>query len=341
MRSLLLLLALLALVYSTQALSCTHDYQCQDVSENYNYMKCVNNVCACRSNYGFAGQATPQSKCSCPAPYTVNWKDGQVYCINFQDAVTYQQDKSLEALLGSKLVEVYNALVWPYPQYVIGQLMAGNLQVLSHLFADDAEGRVDPLGTFHGIKGLVEYYFGTAWLGFARVDRVDIRKLVVQGRNATIRVNIHFQQYDFETQTIPLYDYNITHTAVYTFNSNNLVARAEMINHNMAKLNDAFLPDQGTYAGYVCHIIMNQAGCTQADASAPFYTDFNDCLNFMAQTKVGSWGNLYESSIVCRNYHALLAIADKMHCDHVGPHPTKCIDSLYSDYYLHDYTYIQ
>jgi len=53
---------------SPQALACTQITDCQNVSENFNFVQCVNGTCQCRD--GFSGNATTDSRCNCLPPNT-------------------------------------------------------------------------------------------------------------------------------------------------------------------------------------------------------------------------------------------------------------------------------
>jgi len=59
-------------------LTCTEQWQCASVSEDYNYVKCIAGKCAC--SVGFLGNATTGNKCSCPAPNTISWVNNEAKC---------------------------------------------------------------------------------------------------------------------------------------------------------------------------------------------------------------------------------------------------------------------
>jgi hypothetical protein len=62
----------------TPILTCTEQWQCASVSEDYNYVRCIAGKCACKA--GFLGNATTGNKCSCPTPNTVSWVNNEAVC---------------------------------------------------------------------------------------------------------------------------------------------------------------------------------------------------------------------------------------------------------------------
>jgi len=57
---------------------CTQQYECMQFSDHINYILCVNGTCACKD--GFSGNATAESKCTCPAPNTVVYEMNEALC---------------------------------------------------------------------------------------------------------------------------------------------------------------------------------------------------------------------------------------------------------------------
>lgn len=98
MKSLFLIFSLFAV---TMGLQCTQQYECQPITNDYNFASCTNGTCLCRNDKGFVGNATVESKCSCAgsvfyyqgsplckkceAPSYILWDNGYPYCINPQE----------------------------------------------------------------------------------------------------------------------------------------------------------------------------------------------------------------------------------------------------------------
>src|SRR3989338_4394618 len=101
-----------AFVASTHALSCSQQCECSSVTTNYNYVQCVSGQCQCLSSKGFTCAATPANKCSCLSPNNVYWEGGSPYCVNFNNAVQAQAQKSRCDILKAKAATLYNSLIW-------------------------------------------------------------------------------------------------------------------------------------------------------------------------------------------------------------------------------------
>ena len=135
---------------------CSQQYQCSGVTNDYNFVACDNGFCRCRSELGFVGAATNVSKCGCLPPYQIFWQK-YPYCIKLTDAVAYHAENSRNNILLQKVSMIYQSQIWPTPQYIMGQLIAGQADtgILSTIFAPSAHGRVDPIGEFKDYDGVV------------------------------------------------------------------------------------------------------------------------------------------------------------------------------------------
>jgi len=56
-------------------------WQCQSVTKDYNFVKCLYGKCACRTDRGFSGSATVADPCACKGG-NVYWRDNNAYCLN-------------------------------------------------------------------------------------------------------------------------------------------------------------------------------------------------------------------------------------------------------------------
>lgn len=71
---------------SNSGSTCSFTWQCQDSSENYNFVQCISGKCKCNS--GFTGDATTSSKCRCAG--TLEWSNGVPYCLSTGQCITAQ-----------------------------------------------------------------------------------------------------------------------------------------------------------------------------------------------------------------------------------------------------------
>ena len=154
---LILLVAYFGAAVAARAVSCSQQYQCSGVSKDYNFVICDKGTCRCRSEWGFVGAATNVSQCSCPTPYQIFWQQNNPYCIQLKDGVAYTAEKTRDDILRQKVSTIYQSQIWPTPQYIMGELIAGQAStgILSTIFAPNAHGRVDPLGEFKDYDGVV------------------------------------------------------------------------------------------------------------------------------------------------------------------------------------------
>jgi hypothetical protein len=62
----------------TESPECSAQWECMGVAEHINYVLCVEGQCICK--VGFSGNATTESKCSCPAPNVLVYENGEASC---------------------------------------------------------------------------------------------------------------------------------------------------------------------------------------------------------------------------------------------------------------------
>jgi hypothetical protein len=315
---------------------CTAQWECQHLSENYNYVKCENNQCICKDENGFTGDATPTSRCHCPYPKHIEWSGNIPYCLDFDESVQCINQEEREEIMKNKVLTIYNTLVWPTPLAVINDLLSGQNTITANLFSPNSEGRVDPVGTYNDFDGVVEYFYGTVWLESSKVIGVNTRVLTASENRVSSRVDILLQ---FTTPQGFVVNTNVTQTGIFTFNDDDLVEKSELIIHNNGKANNPGTPNNIDTLNLVCNLIVNQAGCNQANDPDGFYTDFNDCVTYMQSIEFGTWDQVPADSVICRYYHAILAlIRPNVHCSHSGKTGGgKCIDIPYADYWNKDY----
>lgn len=347
---------------STQAYKCDHTSQCSDVSATIEAVTCElttnkNGVCRCLVELGFKGNATLINKCTCKSPNQIfsskEDKTGSVsspkeagakkpkpYCVNIQDNFAYNTEKTRTRFLENQAKTVYNSLVWPTPALIMQDVVTNNPNGIMHsIFDIDARGRVDPMGEFIGFDGIVEYFYGTVWTGVSRISSVNIKKLSVQNNTAGMRVDLFFEQYNAQTGTL-LFTYNLTQTAFFTFNEAGLITKAELIIHNLSWIGDSLLfPASDESIQQTCFLITSVAGCNESNDPNGYYSSFADCYQYMKSIPFGSYGYGRSNSVVCRQFHSLLAIArPDIHCPHSGKTGgMKCFDHDYNEYYSIDF----
>lgn len=264
------------------------------------YVTCANGVCACKYNLGFTGDATPESKCTCTSPKSVKWDETAPYCINYRDAVSYSHEQARNTILLNKVRTIYNSLIWPSPAMLIAQLISGNLTGgVWDEFDEHANGRVDPVGSFHDKDGVIEYFYGSVWTGTSQVREVNITKLMVQGSNVTVRAVLQFLNFDKYPGGNLIDSYILTQSGVFSFNEKNKVQSAELIIHNLGWALQGKFANQTKIRNNVCLYYMSYAKCNSTTDPLGYFDTFEDCVAFMNSKPNGTWDQNRDDTVLC------------------------------------------
>lgn len=332
MKILIIFLALCCIFFTyTSALSCTHQWECSSVSQDYNYVECKDSICQCRSSLGFDGSATSDDRCRCDPPNKVYW-DQDPYCLSFDQCSTTKHELQRTEKLKQIVKQIYDSLIFPIPALII----SGNISI-DHIFSPNAKGRVDPLGTYDSKKTLVEYFYGLAITPTTRCIGHNIKYLEGVDNKVFIRIDITFEEID----VTPSNAYNLTQTGRYLFDDQDRVVSTELIIHNIGKQINSDPSEHPATIQRVCGILLAQPGnCVPELDPEGHYTSFQDCVDFLTnQVPFGTFDQAFSDTVACRTLHALLTIYDpEEHCKHAGKTGGgKCINVPYEDYYLVDY----
>jgi hypothetical protein len=333
---------LLSFVSSIGAKSCTFRAQCLSVTENLNYVDCVDGTCECLTDFGFSGNASITDKCICESPKMVYTKFVAPhllrYCVNIQDAVACDKQKEFNAIMEAQTRRLYDNMIWPTCLELVQDHFFGNNTLLDDLMDENARGRSDPYGEFDSRRTLLEVYYGTVSLGQIRVINTVYKKLVTQDNTIAVRVDLFFGEYPDSESTTPTRVYNVTQTAFIAFDpETHLIVSIESTNHNLGKASDT--PKSPQVLADNCFLIMNIANCNGTNDPSGFYANATDCYEFMDAISYGTFDDLRTNSVNCRLFHALLAVWDpELHCPHTGKTGGgKCYDVSLEDYYTKDY----
>lgn len=360
------LLFLFALFHTSKSLDyqpCSHDWECDNVSIEYKFVKCVNNKCQC-SILGFSGNATINNKCRCNYPRTVEWVGNPKvpYCISYNEAIAAQKEQEKADQQMSYVYQYINSLIYPEPVYIINAYKA-NLTHPDHpifdLFSADSRGRVVPMGIFSGKDGYVEYLYGSVCDNITRVDQVWIVKLISLGNIVYANYIIHFNVYNASNLTQRLNHYNLTEDGPITFRIDpDGVNRIYLSDFVIRYLGSAVYAASGgrglgfgteAYANAICTTYFTPqaeggAGCTEEMDPLGYYGNFTNCVNYFVNVYIpGTMDNLWftkgGNSTACRYYHMKLAkINPHHHCPHCGSTGGgRCIDHVYSSYFNEEY----
>ena len=298
---------LLALLFiSSYTTACTADWQCTNVSANFNYVKCDSSTqqCRCLNEFGFSGNATISNKCNCLSPYSVYWSQQLPYCINYNDAVQYKLDKAKAEYQKNQVKQVYLSSLWPTPVALMQSLIVGNRTWYSDMFDDNAVGRIDPFGVLAGAPFIVpEYFISPVWQeDIARNLNATFINLISDGN--TVYVRVHLWAANMVYGQIPgviATTYQLIQSGHFIFNNQGKIQSLQLSVSMLGAKPDNNVPVvfRPQLAQFVCLLVIVRAGCNQTNDPDGYYTDFNDCYNYMLNS--WPWGNWYDLSLASGN----------------------------------------
>jgi len=323
----LALIILIVNICKVSSASCYTSDDCSFVTENVKYVKCLEGECLCRFDRGFTGTATYDDPCTCSPNKHIYHENNDAYCLP-----SICPNKEREERLKKKVTTVYKNLIFP----ISYQIAIGNKSV-SDLFAPNAVGRVDPVGTFDDYSSLIEYFYALAITPRSKVVNVNLKDLLAEGNKVYVRVDILFERTD--TPSTPYY--NLTQSGRFTFNENDLINTTQLIIHNLGQSSDVPEFSHSYVIASACKTLLVQPGnCNSTMDPQGYYKDVNDCIDFMTnKIPYGTFDRAASNTVSCRNIHTLLTVYDPLtHCKHAGKTGGgKCVDTPYSDYYKVDY----
>jgi hypothetical protein len=341
-RPTLLVVLLASCILSSHALSCSEQYQCLSVSDDYNYVQCVSGECQCRTSNGFVGSATPEDKCRCPfgvywgsngpqckqcdPPRNVVWLEGNPFCVDGEECEGLTEDEQIQEIRKQKVREIYENLVYPKPLAILA-----DHTIALEQFSESVTGRVTPLGQFTDFEGVLEYFYVLAATPTAYVLSVNIRTLISTGNRVGVRADIFFNKTDGSNR-----QYNLTQTGFYEFDENHRVRQFDVSILNLGAAVDTPEAQRPFAIQTVCNTVMVSPGVCVGYGE---YTDYNDCVDFLNAIPFGSRNRANSNTTACRIIHTILAaVRPEVHCPHVGKGGGgKCQDFPYEYFYEHDF----
>lgn len=334
----LVLYALAICLGMAQALSCSHQWQCEAVSEEYSFVSCSEGTCKCRTDLGFVGAASESDKCRCQdgnvfwgaqSPYCkpcsiedIIYDDGHPYCVDPAFCEAEAADQVRSEAQKQVIRNLYNGLIYPTPLPIIQ-----NMDV-EGVFAPDVHGRVTPVGDFDDFEGSIEYFYGLAASPSIRILEIVFIELESRGNKVNSRVDLLF---NFTTGRGLR---NITQSGYFTFTEDGELL-IQSYDLNILRLGEAIDSPpvaNGLIIQQICQSIQ-----TFCPAGGPYeeYADHAACVNFMSGITFGTWSIASSNTVVCRQLHnILIPYRPDIHCPHVGPTGGgKCEDKHYDEWY--------
>lgn len=291
---------LFVFISAVWALSCSQRWQCLSVSENFNYVDCINATCQCLFDQGFDNAATLDDKCRCdPEDGKVYYENGLAYCVDIKKAAK-QKTRYNRLLSRTKLV---------FEQYtnrtIANDIIEGRINV-DHIVHPNSRIRVDILGSFGGIH---EYLFAL----WAQNDivRSVVRNYVVDAVQGIVWARTDFLFNFFTVQM------NASYVGPIKFSDDDRMlimdfstlwfSNIDLVIQNPTAREQVIL---GT-----CHVYATEC--------IPFgytgYSSFENCIQYHQSLNFGLAALTEDNSTFCHFFHRSLTPYNKIHCTHMEP----------------------
>ena len=320
---LVIFLSTLCAIY---CLNCTEKWHCLPVTTDYNFANCNQGTCECLLS--FNGDATVENPCNCLSPKQVLW-DSTPHCVKLEECAenTVYVDRATK--LKQVVNDLYDTLIYPIPDQILGGLYS-----VDHLLSPNIRGRITPFGTFDSWDAVLGYWYGLSNAN-AKVLGHHARKITADGEIGvvSVRMDVLFNNTGFNPPRM----HNITDIATFTFDENDKIVSFDTIIRDFGKSSDPPDEQKDEYIINICQLLTFT--CTSYFGTTGYFTDLNDCMNFMNNTiEFGSYDRVGDT-FSCRILYALMSrYYPTLNCPETGKTSgTKCVDQDYDSWYTEDY----
>jgi len=200
-----------------------------------------------------------------------------------------------------------------------------NIEIIANgpppgLFAQNVSGRINPIGNFTDIKGLVEYFYALTPAVTNNLIGAALGELVIVGFSSMCAEVAAFSGY------VPICIYNkasqtcgstvgyIAQQGFFKFNTNGEVAYYDLVLESFNEVMTILFGDQ-TLAS--TQFIIREQICLTAAANCTGdnlqYDSLGTCLILLGAKTYGTFWDAWSDTVACRLLHALLALARKIH----------------------------
>lgn len=305
---LILLSFCVGVLIQTARSTCEEDWECSSVSLNYNYVKCLDNVCSCRKDLGFKGNATSVYPCSCPFPKRVYWKDNLPWCIDYQDAVFIELENYREAVLKAKIYSLYTQIIASFEDPT-----SDDLGGLRDYFAPEVIGFFAPFGVFSTREQLLDYY-GALVGDLIHPNRMYLKHYLAEKNHVVAFIDLEFEKGPLDGKG-PEYA-NITQHVVYEFNIENQIIGVHSMLLASGKALDLDESKERILQS-TCSRLISQ--CNQTHDPDGYFTTIDECVDFLYELKFGTYDYPQSNSVICRHLYSLLVSRNpKSYCRNAG-----------------------
>lgn len=332
------MLPLLTLLFSisVNALQCQYQWQCSPVSQDYNYVDCIDGQCECITDRGFGGNATVQNKCACSL--SVKWLDNQIYCLSFANSVAYRLKMERKIKYEGIVKAIYQAKLWPTASTYVPKLKNNVLTGgVFDFFSPTVRSRIDPIGNFTGLKQVVEYLLVPFAGDLSHVTSLEHTEWITENDLVYTKVEQEIKVYAFKNGPL-VYNYTLTESGIWRFDENDKIYSMGLQLHALSWATEPLYDNKVVVILKTCETIVNKCS-----GSITGYTSPGDCVNFLTNLEFGTMDYLRKDSAVCRHFHSQLVDVDPDHaCPEVGKTTPKyyCYNRTpqdYEDYFDENY----
>ena len=320
---LIIFLATLSTVYS---LSCTEKWHCLGVTNNYNYVDCIQGTCRCLLS--FEGNATIENPCACPSTSKHVYWDSVPYCVSLEECAENDQYLDRATKLEHVVNELYDTLIPPIPL----QVLYGQYDI-SHIFSSNIKGRITPFTTFDSLNESLGYWYGTSTTPSITISH-HLAKIAVDGKNGIVSYRMDVLYNDTTSPVLRLY--NLTDIGVLTFDDNDTILSFDIIIPNFGKSSDPPIEQRNLLAQGFCG--QQSQSCRNYFGTEGYYTDYNDCMNFINNVVEFGTFDRNGDTFMCRILFGIMAqYYPDIYCPETGKITTKCVDLDYNTWYTQVY----
>lgn len=345
MKSVSLILLFLGLV---TAFDCTAQYECIDVSDDYNYVRCVTGgvtgVCQCKTELGFIGDASPGSKCRCPT--AVYWGGGLPWCINCTSPrhIVYDE-QGMPQCVNIGECGYTNLVTERLKQTVFNfwLLYSNSTDFTSPtvgLFAENFTLRSDPTTIIGFDQSLALEYlvYGGHPENGTIVGGIPFKKFVLKALLADVEHHMVTSVIDvtISTNFSPVL-VTVTGFFIISLDNNFKITAIESTFPALGEVIDPPVAAHNAVIKAICDL--EQAKCV---GDYDVYPTHENCTNFLKfSIPFGSFSVGYKNNVICRLIHRNLAQRfPEIHCPHLAPDSPVCNDYPRSVYVLQNNTFM-
>jgi len=273
------LLVAVALISSEAQLSPTPlscgllGFSCLSVSDCASFVNCNQTIKKCYCLPSFDGNASPASRCTCPAPKQVyfpskplgfgslvgglwnppTWTFDDPICVDVDVLLALQADAARQARHRQSVFTFLNNTIWPTPQEI---LLTKGIPRLTTLLDPNVRSRISPAGAFNGFEGVVEYFYGFVATPGNFVVNLTINSIGSTNNTVGAKATLFLRNDGFaSTGGHPPQFWNLSLFTFFTFGANDLITSIDVSVPNLGILLDVPQAYEPGIINFTCQLL--------------------------------------------------------------------------------------